>query len=211
MDDQATLAVEATGLVKVFGQNRAVDGVDLRVEAGTVYGVLGPNGAGKTTTISMLATLLKPDATPGKDSVRIGVRFPDGRLQVRHFAPSDSVTSLYVFVASQLIPKELPSTEDPTSPPAGFASSPGDAYHSPARRWNRGSLCRRRNRGHVDLDQSSGTDCAKCGGRRQKPGLRECPKACRHFPTASATASEATSEWWKSPTGSTSLRSTEGN
>ncbi|OIH95335.1 ATP-binding cassette domain-containing protein [Curtobacterium sp. MCBA15_001] len=56
------LAVEAVGLVKTFGQNRAVDGVDLRVEAGTVYGVLGPNGAGKTTTISMLATLLRPDA-----------------------------------------------------------------------------------------------------------------------------------------------------
>jgi ABC-2 type transport system ATP-binding protein len=55
------LAVEAEGLVKVFGSNRAVDGVDLRVQAGTVYGVLGPNGAGKTTTISMLATLLKPD------------------------------------------------------------------------------------------------------------------------------------------------------
>lgn len=55
------LAVEATGLVKTFGSNRAVDGVDLRVEAGTVYGVLGPNGAGKTTTISMLATLLRMD------------------------------------------------------------------------------------------------------------------------------------------------------
>lgn len=55
-------AVEAHGLVKVFGDNRAVDGVDLTVRAGTVYGVLGPNGAGKTTTISMLATLLKPDA-----------------------------------------------------------------------------------------------------------------------------------------------------
>ncbi len=55
-------AVEAHGLVKVFGENRAVDGVDLTVRAGTVYGVLGPNGAGKTTTISMLATLLRPDA-----------------------------------------------------------------------------------------------------------------------------------------------------
>ncbi|MFT3888619.1 MAG: ATP-binding cassette domain-containing protein [Arachnia sp.] len=55
------LAVEAEGLVKLFGTNRAVDGVDLRVAAGTVYGVLGPNGAGKTTTLSMLATLLKPD------------------------------------------------------------------------------------------------------------------------------------------------------
>lgn len=56
-----TLAVNAEGLVKVFGSNRAVDGVDLQVQAGTVYGVLGPNGAGKTTTISMLATLLRPD------------------------------------------------------------------------------------------------------------------------------------------------------
>jgi ABC-2 type transport system ATP-binding protein len=54
-------AIEAAGLVKVFGDNRAVDGVDLLVEQGSVYGVLGPNGAGKTTTISMLATLLKPD------------------------------------------------------------------------------------------------------------------------------------------------------
>jgi len=55
-------AVEATGLVKSFGDNRAVDGVNLKVRAGTIYGVLGPNGAGKTTTISMLATLLRPDA-----------------------------------------------------------------------------------------------------------------------------------------------------
>ncbi|MCR8658590.1 ATP-binding cassette domain-containing protein [Paenibacillus endoradicis] len=55
-------AVEASGLVKTFGDNRAVDGVDLNVRAGTIYGVLGPNGAGKTTTISMLATLLRADA-----------------------------------------------------------------------------------------------------------------------------------------------------
>lgn len=60
------LAIEAEGLVKLFGTNRAVDGVDLAVKAGTVYGVLGPNGAGKTTTISMLATLLKPDAGSAK-------------------------------------------------------------------------------------------------------------------------------------------------
>ncbi|QCQ17770.1 ATP-binding cassette domain-containing protein [Microbacterium sp. RG1] len=55
-------AVRAEGLVKVFGDNRAVDGVDLLVPTGTVYGVLGPNGAGKTTTINMLATLMRPDA-----------------------------------------------------------------------------------------------------------------------------------------------------
>lgn len=55
-------AVEANGLVKVFGDNKAVDGVNLNVKAGSIYGVLGPNGAGKTTTIRMLATLLRPDA-----------------------------------------------------------------------------------------------------------------------------------------------------
>ncbi|MFI5780380.1 ATP-binding cassette domain-containing protein [Nocardia sp. NPDC051570] len=55
------LAIEADGLVKVFGEQRAVDGVSLTVPQGAVYGVLGPNGAGKTTTIRMLATLLRPD------------------------------------------------------------------------------------------------------------------------------------------------------
>ncbi|WP_256757820.1 ATP-binding cassette domain-containing protein [Cohnella sp. WQ 127256] len=55
-------AVEARGLVKAFGSNRAVDGVDLNVRTGSIYGVLGPNGAGKTTAIRMLATLLRPDA-----------------------------------------------------------------------------------------------------------------------------------------------------
>ncbi|MFF0869422.1 ATP-binding cassette domain-containing protein [Nonomuraea sp. NPDC003560] len=55
------LAIQTSGLVKVFGDNRAVDGLDLEVPAGTVYGVLGPNGAGKTTAVRMLATLLRPD------------------------------------------------------------------------------------------------------------------------------------------------------
>ena len=55
------LAIEVDGLEKRFGETKAVDGVDLAVRKGTVYGVLGPNGAGKTTTIRMLATLLTPD------------------------------------------------------------------------------------------------------------------------------------------------------
>ncbi|WP_062517375.1 ATP-binding cassette domain-containing protein [Demequina gelatinilytica] len=54
-------AIEAQGLVKTFGAQRAVDRLDLQVPVGTVYGVLGPNGAGKTTTIRMLATLLPLD------------------------------------------------------------------------------------------------------------------------------------------------------
>jgi ABC-2 type transport system ATP-binding protein len=57
-----TLAIETEGLVKAFGTTRAVDGIDLAVRPGTVYGVLGPNGAGKTTTIRMLASLLRPTA-----------------------------------------------------------------------------------------------------------------------------------------------------
>jgi ABC-2 type transport system ATP-binding protein len=55
-----TLAVEAEGLVRTFGDVRAVDGVDLAIPAGGVFGVLGPNGAGKTTTLRILATLLAP-------------------------------------------------------------------------------------------------------------------------------------------------------
>ena len=56
------LAVEACGLRKAFGSSQALDGVDLAIPRGSVYGVLGPNGAGKTTTIRILATLLRPDA-----------------------------------------------------------------------------------------------------------------------------------------------------
>ena len=58
---RVSLAIETDGLAKSFGATRAVDGVDLAVPRGAVYGVLGPNGAGKTTTIRMLATLLAPD------------------------------------------------------------------------------------------------------------------------------------------------------
>src|SRR5215475_8085603 len=56
-----TRAVDATGLVKRFGGFTAVDGVDLEVERGEIFGVLGPNGAGKTTMLQMLATLLAID------------------------------------------------------------------------------------------------------------------------------------------------------
>ena len=57
---EATL--EAAGLVKVFGRTRALDGLDLTMQPGQVMALLGPNGAGKTTFVSLVATLLRPDA-----------------------------------------------------------------------------------------------------------------------------------------------------
>jgi len=54
-------AIEAGGLVKVYGSTRALDGLDLQVETGSILGMLGPNGAGKTTTVRVLSTLLRPD------------------------------------------------------------------------------------------------------------------------------------------------------
>ncbi|MDH2429657.1 ATP-binding cassette domain-containing protein [Sphaerisporangium sp. TRM90804] len=75
--EKTGLAIEASGLVKAFGGNRAVDGLDLRVPAGTVYGVLGPNGAGKTTAVKMLATLLRPDGGEARIFGRDVIREPD--------------------------------------------------------------------------------------------------------------------------------------
>ncbi|HTN13334.1 MAG TPA: ATP-binding cassette domain-containing protein [Sphingomonadaceae bacterium] len=56
------LAIEARGLVKRFDGTLAVDGVDLSVPEGAIYGILGPNGAGKTTTLRMLLGIIDPDA-----------------------------------------------------------------------------------------------------------------------------------------------------
>jgi oleandomycin transport system ATP-binding protein len=60
-ETRAQTAVSTRGLVKRFGDQVAVDGVDLDVPVGSVFGLLGPNGAGKTTIVRMLATLLAPD------------------------------------------------------------------------------------------------------------------------------------------------------
>ncbi|MEY4880545.1 MAG: hypothetical protein RJB62_2014 [Pseudomonadota bacterium] len=59
------LAIDVRGLTKRFGKKIAVDGVDIQVPRGEVWGFLGPNGSGKTTTIRMLCGLLKPDAGTG--------------------------------------------------------------------------------------------------------------------------------------------------
>jgi ABC-2 type transport system ATP-binding protein len=69
-----SIAIETSRLVKTFGTTRALDGVDLSIRKGSVYGMLGPNGAGKTTTVRILATLLRPTSGTatvlGRDVVR---------------------------------------------------------------------------------------------------------------------------------------------
>jgi ABC-2 type transport system ATP-binding protein len=79
MSPQHPASIEADGLVRVFRKGpRAVDGIDLRVAPGEIYGFLGPNGAGKSTTILMLTTLLPPTAGTGRvagyDIVKEGPR-----------------------------------------------------------------------------------------------------------------------------------------
>ena len=83
-------AITAEGLVKTFGKPgknevRALDGLDLTVEEGSVLGLLGPNGAGKTTTVRILTTLLRPDASSATVAGFDVVRVRSGRL----FQPGD--------------------------------------------------------------------------------------------------------------------------
>ena len=85
-----TTAIETRGLAKHFGAVRAVDGIDLAVERGEVFGFLGPNGAGKTTTIRVLLGLLRPTAgaasvlglDPGDPESRRRVAYLPGDLQL---------------------------------------------------------------------------------------------------------------------------------
>ncbi|WP_460767068.1 ATP-binding cassette domain-containing protein [Nocardiopsis nanhaiensis] len=93
-DDDA--AIRAEGLVKVFGKNRAVDGLDLTVPAGQVYGVLGPNGAGKTTAVKMLATLLQMD---GGQAQVMGL---DVRTQANKVRDKVSLTGQFASVDEDL-------------------------------------------------------------------------------------------------------------
>ena len=86
------LAIEARGLIRKFGTNRAVDGVDLAVPQGEIYGFLGPNGAGKSTMVRVLCTLLAPTAgsarvaghdvvtESGEVRIRIGLALQEAAL-----------------------------------------------------------------------------------------------------------------------------------
>ncbi|WP_033290246.1 daunorubicin resistance protein DrrA family ABC transporter ATP-binding protein [Amycolatopsis jejuensis] len=77
----STPAIGITGLRKAYGDHTVLDGIDLRVETGSVFALLGPNGAGKTTTVQILSTLLAPDGGEASVAGHDVVRDPDA---VRH-------------------------------------------------------------------------------------------------------------------------------
>ncbi|MCP2334791.1 ATP-binding cassette domain-containing protein [Actinomadura rupiterrae] len=71
-------AIEVTGLRKSYGDHTVLDGIDLTVQAGTVFALLGPNGAGKTTTVRILSTLIAADGGEARVAGRDLARDPDG-------------------------------------------------------------------------------------------------------------------------------------
>lgn len=110
-----THAITANNLVRAFGDNVAVNGVNLAIKQGEIYGFLGPNGAGKSTTVRMLTTLLNPTSgsatVAGFDIVsetenvrlRIGVALQDAALDMKQTGREilDMQGRLYGLTASQ--------------------------------------------------------------------------------------------------------------
>jgi oleandomycin transport system ATP-binding protein len=95
-----TAIIQARGLVKSFGQTKALAGVDLEVQRGQVFALLGPNGAGKTTIVRVLSTLLKPDG--GQASV-CGYDVVQDAVQVRQLL---ALTGQYASVDDELTGSE---------------------------------------------------------------------------------------------------------
>ena len=84
------LAVEISNLVKVFGTKRAVDGLNLKVNDGEIFGIIGPNGAGKTTTLRIIATLLKPTSGNVKVFGYDAVSEPESVRKLISYLPEES-------------------------------------------------------------------------------------------------------------------------
>lgn len=109
--------VEVTGLIKTYGDNRAVDDVDLRIEPGEVFALLGPNGAGKTTTVEILeghraadageVSVLGHDPATGEREFRerIGIVLQDGAVE-RELSVSEALD-----IYGSMYPRRLPTDD----------------------------------------------------------------------------------------------------
>ena len=83
--------VRVSGLAKSYGSERALDGVDLEVQPGEIFGLVGPNGAGKTTTLQVLATLVRPDAGTAELMGHDVIRAPDAARAALGYVPQELV------------------------------------------------------------------------------------------------------------------------
>jgi ABC-2 type transport system ATP-binding protein len=110
LGDGAELAISVHGLRKSFGSNIALDGLDLAVPMGVVYGFLGPNGAGKTTTMRILTTLTKPES----GSVEIlGQKLGQSRKALREVGALIEIPSFYPFLTGRENMEMLAATGAP--------------------------------------------------------------------------------------------------
>jgi ABC-2 type transport system ATP-binding protein len=136
------LAIEARGLVKRFDGFTAVDGVDLSVPEGAIYGILGPNGAGKTTTLRMLLGIIDPDAglrcVLGHDRPH-DVAHAIGYLpEERGLYPSMKAFEAIAFVGAAPCSRKTVSAMPPTGRSASFPR----AWRSRCNCWARWSTNR---------------------------------------------------------------------
>ncbi|WP_240615025.1 ABC transporter ATP-binding protein [Arthrobacter ruber] len=108
------LAIETRGLTKVFGRQRAVDGVDLAVPRGTVFGFLGPNGSGKTTTIRMLLGLAA--ASSGEIRLLDGAMPKDARAVLPRVGALVEGPAIYPFLSGRANLQRFDAADRHTSP-----------------------------------------------------------------------------------------------
>jgi ABC-2 type transport system ATP-binding protein len=209
MTTRSALAIEANGLVKAFGSTCAVDGVDLAVRAGSIYGVLGPNGAGKTTTIRMLATLIKPDAGTARvlghdivaqaDAVRASVSLTGQLASV----DEDLTGRENLILLGRLLGLGRPAAKArATELLEAFGLSERRASWSSTTRWHAPpARHRRQHRGDPELmfldepttgprPRGRATRCGRSSGALWPRGRRSCSaRSTSRRPTSSPTAS----------------------
>ena len=146
-------SIEAHGLVKTYpGDVRALDGLDLEVEAGTVFGLLGPNGAGKSTTVRILTTLSRPDAgsahVAGLDVLAepVRVRHAIGVVGQKHGVDPDATGRENLVIQGefygitgaalrQRAPSRWSASASPTPPTGGSRPTPAACSAGSTWRW----------------------------------------------------------------------------